>query len=329
MRGLLVLCCLVAVSTADASAASGARKLLWEDPGVRTISDWIWGPGGEARAPRPPFQFVKENLGGTNPKIEVRDSKGALWIVKFGGEVHSAVFASRLLYATGYPAEPAYFVREGRVRGVHHLKRARRFIARDGSFHDAVFRLRDDAALAYADEFQWSWTANPFLGSHELSGLKILMMLASNWDAKDARDGDGSNTAVFRKKCDGGTVYVYAFTDWGASFGSWGGFLKRTKWDWAGYQRETGQFARLSSYEQIMWGYRGKHWQDLAAAITRDDVRWLLPYLSRISDEELRAGLIASGARIAVANLLAREIQARIAQLRRVTPGAAFQEVVK
>lgn len=326
MRALLLMACLLGNCVAQ---PAGARRLLWEEPGPRTISDWVWGPGGEARAPRPPFRFVKENLGGTNPKIEVRDYRGTLWIAKFGAEVHSASFAPRLLYATGYAAEPAYFVRQGSVRGVHGLKRARRFIAADGSFHDAVFRLRDDAALAYADQFEWSWADNPFLKSHQLSGLKILMMLSSNWDAKDARDGEGSNTAVFRRQCDGETAYVYAFTDWGASFGNWGGFFRRTNWDWAGYERQTTQFVHLSSDRRMVWGYRGKHREDVTTGITQEDVRWLLPYLSRITSEELHAGLAASGAREAVANLFTRAIQGRIAQLRRVAGATVFEESVK
>lgn len=57
----------------------------------------------------------------------------------------------------------------------------------------------DQCRLAHAGGEAWSWNANPFVGTHELNGLKILMMLTSNWDAKDARDGEGSNTAVYTK----------------------------------------------------------------------------------------------------------------------------------
>ncbi len=283
-------------STGTTKSMPGVERVLWEEPGPRTVSDWTWGPGGEARAPRPPFRFIKENLGGTNAKIEVRDASGSLWIVKFGGEVHSAVFASRLLYATGYAAEPAYYVDRGVAVGAAGLKRAKHFVARDGSFHEAVFRLRDDHLLQYDDDQHWSWTANPFLGTRQLSGLKILMMLSSNWDAKDDRDGKGSNTAVFRRPAADRDTYLYSFTDWGATFGRWGGFFKRTKWDESGYRRQTRRFVRESADGELVWGYRGKHGRDLAADISREDLRWLLGYLSLITDEEIRAGLSASGA---------------------------------
>ena len=73
---------------------------------------------------------------------------------------------------------------------IAHYDELEPFITKDGYFRNARFKLRDDS-LQYADEYQWSWDENPFLGSHEFNGLRILMMLASNWDAKDARDAEG------------------------------------------------------------------------------------------------------------------------------------------
>ena len=297
--------------------APQSRQIMWRAPKHLTVSDWIWGPGGAARAPRPPFRFVRENLGGTNPKVDVRDAAGALWIVKFGSEVHTDTFASRLLHATGYATEPIYFVPEGVISGVHGLKRAKWFVSKDGRFHSARFKLRDRRALEYADELQWSWVSNPFLGSHELNGLKILIMLTSNWDTKDARDGNGSNTAVFRDLSQPGT-FLYSFTDWGASFGKSGGFFKRDKWDARGYERETKQFVKRTAGGQIVWRFKGKHTRDITNDITVDDIRWLLPHLSKITNQELLEGLIGSGANEAEAKSFSRSIQNRIAQLEEI-----------
>src|SRR5438270_6012359 len=82
----LLLALILSPATGRAEPVSGSRSVLWQAPRPLTMSDWVWGPGGEAHAPQPPFRFVRENLGGTNPKIDVRDSRGALWVVKFGGE---------------------------------------------------------------------------------------------------------------------------------------------------------------------------------------------------------------------------------------------------
>ena len=156
---------------------ANAVKVLWHAPQPLTPDDWVWGPGGKARAPLPPFRFLKEDLGGTNPKVTVRDARGVTWSVKFGQEVHSETFATRVVYAAGYFVEPVYFVPEGTIEGVQHLKRAKPFITRSGKFRYARFKLHDEKALPYADQYNWTWTDNPFTGTHELNGLKILLML--------------------------------------------------------------------------------------------------------------------------------------------------------
>ena len=297
----------------------GAQAVMWQAPRNITLSDWIWGPGGKAMAPHPPFEFVDEDLHGTNPKIRVRDTKGEGWTVKFGGETHGDVFASRLLYALGYPTEPDYYVASGTITGVHDLKRSKPFVSRDGSFRSARFKLRDHKAQVPAGDGEWAWNDNPFTGTPQLSGLKILLMLTSNWDAKDARDGEGGNTSVYAKPGTNSHQLVFAFDDWGASMGRWGGFFSRDKWNPEGYQQQTKLFARSAGGGGIEWGYRGKHDQDITSGISVDDVRWLLNYLSPVTDEELRAGLRASGATEAEIEIYTRSIRERIAQMQNLT----------
>jgi len=295
-------------------AASDANHVLWQAPGTISVDDWIWGPGGENRAPKPPFEFIEEDRNGTNAKLRVRDAKGDQWVVKFGGENHSDVFASRMLFAMGYVTEPSYFVAGGVITGAHDLRRAKPFIGKDGSFSYARFKLRDHKMLAHAENETWSWNDNPFIGSHELNGLKILLMLTSNWDAKDARDGKGSNTSVYQKPGSAGQLY-YAFDDWGATLGKWGGFFQRDKWDPDGFRAQTRNFARTASNQTIEWGYRGKHGKEVTSGISTGDVRWLLTYLSRVTDDELRAGLRASGASGLAIETYTRCLRQRIQQL--------------
>ena len=303
-------------------AAADIKPLLWQQPGNITVADWTWGPGGEARAPRGPFAFVEEDLKGTNPKIKVRDTRGEQWIVKFGGEDHSEVFAARLLFAMGYAAQPSYFVRSGVITGVHGLKRARLFVGKQGEFAYARFKMHESKKVTRVEGADWSWTNNPFVGSHELNGLKILMMLLSNWDAKDSRDGKGSNTAVYSKPGPGGDQLVYSFDDWGATLGKWGGFFSRDKWNADGYSEQTRAFASSSDGQAIRWGYRGKHGKDITSGIRIEDVRWLVTYLSTVTDEELRAGLQASGATAAQIDVYTQSIRQRISQLQRLCGSA-------
>jgi hypothetical protein len=309
----IALCVLTDVATA---------QVLWKEPPTLTVSDWASGPSGAEAAPRPPFKFVKENLDGTNPKLDVTDAVGRTWVVKFGSEVHSDTFAARFLYATGYASAPTFFVQSGVIENVHGLKRAKPFLMKGGSFHNARFKLHQH------HKGQWSWVDNPFKGTTELGGLKIMIMLLSNWDTKDARDGEGSNNGVFEESHSGrSSVPWFAVTDWGASFGKSGGFFQRDRWDWRGYRAQSQRFATLKRDGSIQWGFRGKHGADIIAGVGMEDVRWLLPYLSRITDDELTAGLAASGASAPVAQQFTRAIRTRVLELQRIAKSADFQEV--
>jgi len=313
---VLTLCALI--------SGYAAAQTLWKEPKPISVSDWTWGPGGQAMAPRPPFEFVKEKMTGTNPKIEVRDAAGRLWTAKFGAEVHADTFSARLLTAVGYAAVPTYYVERGTVTGTRDLKQARYFIAKDGSFKSARFKLKEHHAKSEEESQVWSWIDNPFMGTRELGGLKILIMLASNWDTKDSRDGDGSNNEIIQFAAE--SPAWYAVTDWGASFGKSGGLFRRDRWDWNAYHVQSSRFVRLTSSGKLEWGFKGKHRADITAGVGLDDIRWLLPYLSRITDEDLVAGLRASGASGPVAQYYTQSIRARIDQLQSV---AQFQRAAK
>src|SRR6185295_2610124 len=131
--------------------------------------------GGPDNTPRPPFSFVSEDFVGTNPKILVRDSSGVEWRVKGGFEVKAESFVTRLVAALGYYGEPTCFIAQGRIEGIPSLKRAQGFIHPDGSFAEAAFERRDPN-LKYLIKEDWAWDANPFTGSEELKGLKVLVM---------------------------------------------------------------------------------------------------------------------------------------------------------
>src|SRR5215203_4960320 len=182
---------------------TSARAIIWRDPGPAESLDLAAGPGGPQGAPVPPFQFVEEHGAGTFPCVSVRDARRQLWRVKWGDEVHTEVFAARLAWAAGYFVEVNYFVPSGRIEGADTLQRAGECIRADGSFQNARFELDEPGVVKHFDEHSWAWNDNPFVGTRELNGLKIVMMLLSNWDNKDVRDvARGSNTAIFEYQMD-------------------------------------------------------------------------------------------------------------------------------
>src|SRR5262249_15744647 len=153
----------------------------------------------------------------------------------------------------GYFVEPDYFVASGKIEDLGPLGRAKRHVKSDGSFVDARFEMRREKGVKKLDEEEsWSWIQNPFVGSKELNGLKVIMMLVSNWDNKDVRDvRRGSNTAIFRTPTDGGLEDRYLITDWGGSMGKWGGLISREKWDCNGFRGQTRDFVKGAKGDQI------------------------------------------------------------------------------
>src|SRR5262245_57337179 len=122
----------------SAAPTKAGVPALWEDRGDVSRLNLVLGIGSEAGKPKPPFQFDKEDVTGTNPKIKIIDANGVKWNLKFDEEVHSEVAASRIAWACGYMVEESYFIPSGKVSGVTGLGRARKFVGSDGSFTNAM-----------------------------------------------------------------------------------------------------------------------------------------------------------------------------------------------
>jgi hypothetical protein len=296
------------------------NSVLWVDPGDASLRDFEYGVGGSQRQPEAPFRFLDEDMSGTHPKINVTDARGALWNVKWGSEATPSTFCTRLVWACGYFVEPEYFVARGRIEGVRGLKRAKSRVEKDGSFVDARFQLRSGAQ--FLDDHSWTWTSNPFVNTPQLQGLKILMLLVSNWDAKDARDkANGrmdSNLAIFADDHAGELHYIYAQSDWGGTLGRWGNKLTWSRGDCKGFAEQTRDFVKIDEDGTLKWGFNGKHKKDMTADITVYDVQWLLQYLGRITDAQIRRGLEASGATSDELECYAKSLRRRIEQLQLV-----------
>ena len=208
----LVLACVVALGVASASAETPAKhRLLWTDPGDIASRNLYYGVGGKDHVPQPPVKFLDEDKGGTNPKFDVRDQAGTKWKVKLGVESKPEVAASRLLWAVGYFANENYFVPDLEVDGLKHLKRGRPFVKGD---HVESARLQRHPE-GEKKVGKWDWRHNPFKGTQEFDGLRVMMALISNWDLK------ADNNAIYSDKEHPG-VEDYEVTDVGTAFGTSG-----------------------------------------------------------------------------------------------------------
>lgn len=298
-----------------------AAHVLWREPPHAGDLDVRSGPGGPDGAPAPPFRFIEEHHSGSQPCLSARDSRGRRWRVKWGQEVQAETFAVRFVWACGYFSEVTWFVPSGTIEDARDLQRVRNCVDDNGRFESARFELDDPAVVKMFEEHSWAWDDNPFVGTRQLNGLKILAMLLSNWDTKDRRDvARGSNTAIFEYRVSRWRREArYLITDWGGSMGRWGGnIVTRGRWDPAGFEAQTPQFVTGVQDRWVNFGYAGQRTADVAHGISVDDVRWLYKYLARLSDVQIGEALLASGATDEEAESFTRSLRARITQLSQI-----------
>jgi hypothetical protein len=277
------------------------------------------GPGGGDYIPVAPFSFLEEHRAGSQPCVSVHDARGRRWRVKWGHEVHAETFAVRIAWACGYYGEVTHYIARGTIAGCANGM-GRGCIAEDGSFSEARFELDDPATAKFFEEHSWAWNDNPFVGTEQLHGLKILVMLLSNWDTKDRRDvALGSNTAIFEHpagRSRSRREAHYLISDWGGSMGSWGSnIVTRGRWNADDFAAQTPSFVTGVNGGFVNFGYTGQRTADVAQGIRIRDVQWLYRYLGRITDAQLRDALVASGATGDEAARFAESLRARIDQL--------------
>jgi hypothetical protein len=292
-----------------ANAATGdAHAVLWQDPTDIESRDLFNGPGGAEGAPDPngKFTFEARSKSGTSEKIHVIDDKGRKWTVKFGSEAKPETTATRLVWAAGYHVDQDYFVKRTHIEG-------------RGGFDvwDVRFERRNDG---YKEDGFWSWEANPFNGTRELQGLKVLMVLLNNWDLKM----DNNKIARPDKKSGGDRdEKLYYVADLGATFGSTGSFFAKlpffasapagTKGDPDGYSKQA--FIDGVHNGQVVFHYKGKD-PKAVEGVTVENARWMGELLARLSDKQLSDALRSGGFSDAEVSTYQRSLRDRINQLR-------------
>jgi len=252
---------------------------LWHDPGQISSLDLAFGAGGKAHAPREgaTYSFVKEDLGGTSTKFYVKDDEGVEWLVKVGDEARSETAATRFVWAMGYFTDEDYFVPDLHVSGLTKLHRHSKSVHNDGTVTNARLKRSSKNQKKVAT---WSWADNPFRGSRELNGLRVMMALINNWDLKTVNNkvygskhdppkhsedgalsqdrqeklGDGDeaarddDTRASAGAADSDRVR-YVVSDLGASFGRTGAYFSRSKGKVKDYMKD--KFIRGATPETV------------------------------------------------------------------------------
>jgi hypothetical protein len=299
--------------------AADLPVVIWRDPGDIPALNLIYGAGGSEHAPDPngTYTFVEEDMAGTSPKFDVKDAKGTKWRIKLGAEPQAETAATRLLWAAGYFVDEDYYLPEVKVEGIPHLHRGKEFISEDGTVRRARLERKDKKEFKKIGN--WDWFKNPFVGTKELNGLRVMMALLNNWDLKKINN----------------SIYVvdgeqrYAVTDAGATFGKTGNSFGRSKSDVKGY--EESKFIEKETPTEVDFTLHSRPFilgavnapkyaerakmEDITKHIPREDAKWLGQKLALLTEEQIRDCFRSAGYTAEEVDGYTKEVQKRITEL--------------
>ena len=307
----------VAAPKKGSKASATSTPVLWEDPADIATRDLVYGSGGRDHQPHGPFKFVKEDLGKTSPKFVITDADGVKWKVKLGVEAHPETVASRLVWAAGYFADEEYFLPSFKVDGMpSSLQRGDKFVEANGIVHEARLKryLKGEEKNGV-----WHWRDNPFTGTRELNGLRVMMALINNWDLKD----DNNKVYEYEGK------RIYLISDLGASFGTTGFSVTKaeSKGNLDSYTES--KFITAVSPTAVDFGVpsrpalihvtelksrAGLEW--IGRQIPIADARWIGSILAKLSPEQIQAAFGAAGYSPKEIAGFSAIVEARIAELK-------------
>jgi hypothetical protein len=311
-RTVILLAIVLCISAVDVGVAAKQKKkkqapqgtaVMWERPSDISSRNLFLGPGGANMRPDlRRITFLREEKGGYSKKYRVRDGSGREWVVKIGKEAQSETSAIRLLWGVGYLTEVNYLVPRVTIPG-------------KGTFTNVRFEARPEN---WERVGEWKWKKNPFVGTPEYQGLKIMMALINNWDLKD------SNNVIVQTGRNGNAELRYIISDLGATFGH--ASTTPIFWRFTRSRNNPSKYVKTKFLEKVkgdrvVLHFGGKN-RGLMKNLTVRDALWLSTWLSQLSDQQLRDAFRAANYRPDQINMLARAVRERSDELRYLRPAS-------
>jgi len=271
------------------------KAIIWEPVNTRSL-DLYKGPGGAEMQPDlSSIKFIKEEKRGHNKKFRISDGSGRVWVAKLGSEAQPETAAVRLLYGLGYKTEINYLVPTLTIPG-------------KGTFKNVRLEARP-ADVKRAGE--WKWRSNPFVGTKELQGLKMMMAFMTNWDLLDLQN------EVLHK--DGENQYV--ISDLGATFGKLGNnnlpiFFRLGRKTGSPKHYVKTRFIKKVERGEVKLAFKGKN-RGLMKGITVAEARWLSQLLKKLSDQQIRDVFRAANYAPADVDVFTQAVKNKITELDR------------
>lgn len=280
---------------------------MWEKVNIAD-RDLYAGPGGKKMRPDlSRIEFIKEEKGGHNKKYRIKDGSGRIWVAKLGREARPETAAVRLLWGLGYKTEINYLVPTLTIPG-------------KGTFKNVRLEARRDN-VERADE--WKWKANPFIGTEQLKGLKMMMVFMTNWDVLDLQ-----NKVLL---VDGERQYIVS--DLGSTFGRLGNNNLPIIYRFGRKVGSPKHYAKTKFVKEVEDGkvklaYKGKN-RDLFKGFTIADARWLANLLGRLSDKQISDSFRAANFSPEEVALYTKAVKRKIDELQDAAGGENLAETNK
>jgi hypothetical protein len=202
------------------------------------------------------------------------------------------------------------------VEGLPKLHRGENLVSKDGIVPHARLKRRGKEIKKIGN---WEWSKNPFVGTKELNGLRIMMSLLNNWDLTTINN----------------SIYVvngerrYLVSDVGASLGKTGNPISRSKSNLKGYEeskfieKETPVEVDFTMHSRplLVTAVNVPNYQkrtkieDVTKHIPRADAKWLGELLGQLSEDQIRDAFRTAGYTPEEMEGYTKEVEKRIAAL--------------
>ncbi len=280
---------------------SSGKAVMWEKVNIPQ-RDLFYGPGGKQMMPDlSNITYIKEEKSGHNKKYRIKDGSGKVWVAKLGREARPETAAVRLLWALGYKTEINYLVPEITIPG-------------KGTFKNVRLEARPENIDRL---YEWKWKDNPFVGTNELQGLKIMMVFFKNWDVLDLQN------KVLEVNGKNGKAYHFIISDLGATFGKLGNNnlpiiyrLGRSTGNPKDYSRSI--LIREVEDDEVELSYKGKN-RGVFKDIKVENAVWLSKLMTQLTDKQISDAFRAANYSKEDVAIYTKAVKAKIAELEQLS----------
>src|SRR5207253_10076973 len=167
----------------------------------------------------------------------------------------------------------------------------------------------------------WQWERNPFVGTRQLQGLKVMMALLNNWDLKESKN----EVLVARDKKTSDKELHYLVADLGGSFGKVSHIprflqFKPDRNNPKAYARS--HLVNGVKDDRVDLHFRSKK-GNLYKNVSVADAQWMAGWLSQLSNRQIEDAFRAANYSPDETRMMTKAVRERIKELNSVENGLA------